>query len=81
MKWNILLGSLVLTSGMCAQGFSFELLDRMLGVSGCCSSSCCEASCGAAAACDSGCAADPGCGARQGGGGARRTPRRGGVHR
>ena len=61
MKWNVVLGSLVLAMGVCTQGFSGGLLDRMLGASGCCSSSCCEATCGAASACcDDGC--DPGCG-------------------
>lgn len=64
MKWNILVGSVVLGLGLCSQSFGFELLDRMLGVNGgCCESSCCEKAscCEAAPAC--GCeAAAPACG-------------------
>ncbi len=64
MKWNVLFGSLVLTMGLCTQGFG-GLFDRMLGVSGCQNGSCCEASCGVAAAtcCDDGCSdcCDTGC--------------------
>ncbi len=63
MKWNLIVSSLVLALGMSTQSFGFELLDQLLGVSGCCNSGCCEASCGAPACCDSGCAAaDPACG-------------------
>ncbi|MFV1966069.1 MAG: hypothetical protein ACC628_11635, partial [Pirellulaceae bacterium] len=41
MKWNVLLGTLVLASGLCAQSYGFDLLDRMLGVdSGCGSDPC-----------------------------------------
>jgi hypothetical protein len=37
MKWNVLLGTLVLAFGLCAQSYGFDLLDRMLGKgSGCC---------------------------------------------
>jgi len=38
MKWNILLGTVVLGFGLCTQSYGFELLDRMLGVGGgdCC---------------------------------------------
>ena len=46
MKWNMILGSFVLAIATCTQGFSFDLLDRMLGASGCgCTSSCCETKC------------------------------------
>jgi len=72
MRWNLICGSLVLAMGVCTQGHSFELLDRMLGAGGCCSSGV-EASCGAAAvgcnACGAaaapscGCASEPSCGA------------------
>ena len=31
MKWNILVGSLVLGFGLCTQSFGLDLLDRMLG--------------------------------------------------
>ena len=41
MKWNILVGTLVLSACACTQSYGFELLDRMLGISGCgCESSC-----------------------------------------
>src|SRR5688572_27419460 len=44
MKWNICIGSLVLALAACTQSFGFDLLDRMLGSSGCgCETSCCEA--------------------------------------
>jgi hypothetical protein len=68
MKWNVYLGTLVLTLGLSTQSFGFDLLDRMLGVSsGCCDSGCCEATCGAAACgCDNGCAAGPACGCDNG---------------
>ena len=46
MKWNLLVGSLVLGLGMSTQSFGFELLDRMLGGGDCgCESNCCESSC------------------------------------
>jgi len=46
MKWNIFVGSLVLSIAACTQSFGFDLLDRMLGSSGCgCESSCCETNC------------------------------------
>ena len=64
MKWNFVVGSLVVALGISTQSFGFEVLDRMLGIGGCC-----EATCGAPAACDSGCAAataDPACGAANG---------------
>ena len=35
MKWNILVGSLVVGLAMCSQSFGFELLDRMLGLNSC----------------------------------------------
>lgn len=40
MKWNLLIASLVLGLGMSTQSFGFELLDRMLGVSG--GGDCCQ---------------------------------------
>lgn len=54
MKWNILVGSLVLSLGLSTQSFGANLLDRMLGAnySGdcdtvtCCEPSCVEPSCG-----------------------------------
>ena len=43
MNRTSLLGSLVLGLAVCTHGFSFELLDRMLGSSGCgCETSCCS---------------------------------------
>ena len=35
MKWNVLLGTVVLGLGLCTQSYGFELLDRMLGVNDC----------------------------------------------
>jgi hypothetical protein len=55
MKWNILVGSLVLGLGLCTQSFGFELLDRMLGIGGCgcdAAPTCCAAPKGG---CDSKC--------------------------
>ena len=67
MKWTSLLGSLVLGFAVCTQSYGFELLDRMLGASGCgCETSCCETKCrkhhhrGCNTGCDS-CAAAPSC--------------------
>ena len=45
MKWNILVGSLVLGFGLCTQSFGMDLLDRMLGTNynGCSDkASCCD---------------------------------------
>src|SRR5947208_12240238 len=43
MNRTSLLGSLVLGLAACTSGFSFDLLDRMLGYSGCgCDTSCCS---------------------------------------
>ena len=51
MKLNITILTLVLGLCLSSQSFGFELLDRMLGGSGCCSSGCCEApACGCEAA-------------------------------
>ncbi len=60
MKWNILVGSLVLSLGLSAQSFGGNLLDRMLGMNyngGCDTASCCETSI---------CDADPSCGLESG---------------
>jgi hypothetical protein len=54
MKWNIILGSMVLGLMVSAQSFGFELLDRMLGV-GCG----CEAKAGCDAKGSDGCCARP----------------------
>jgi hypothetical protein len=44
MKWNSVLGSMVVALGLCAQSFGFDLLDRMLGANGYgCQTSCCTA--------------------------------------
>ena len=32
MKWNVLLGTMILGVCLCSQSYGFELLDRMLGV-------------------------------------------------
>ncbi|MFN9853233.1 MAG: hypothetical protein ACK57P_15565, partial [Planctomycetota bacterium] len=78
MKWNILVGSMVLGASLCGQSFGGDLLHRLLGGNGCgarsscCDTSVCDPTCGAeiaacdpcgAPACDSGC----GIGKRHGG--------------
>jgi len=61
MKWNILVGSLVLGFGLCTQSFGLDLLDRMLGTNynGCCDkATCCDTPCadpGPSCGCDTGC--------------------------
>ncbi len=47
MKWNMFVGALVVSMGLCSQSFGFDLLNRMLGRGhgGCCQSQCCETSC------------------------------------
>ncbi len=61
MKWNILVGSLVLGFGLCTQSFGMDLLDRMLGTNynGCSDkASCCDTPCadpGPSCGCDTGC--------------------------
>lgn len=56
MKWNIAVASLVVSVAMCSQSFGFDLLDRMLGGSGCgCEAQCCESG-------PSCCEVDPSCG-------------------
>jgi hypothetical protein len=69
MKWNILVGSMVLGASLCGQSFGGDLLHRLLGGNGCgARSSCCDTtvsdpSCGAEiAACDP-CGKGPSCGA------------------
>ncbi|GIW98208.1 MAG: hypothetical protein KatS3mg111_1541 [Pirellulaceae bacterium] len=53
MKWNMILGSLMLGASLCTPSFGGGLLDHMLGLKG----SGCDSAC-----CDTGCAADPTCG-------------------
>lgn len=63
MKWNMLVGSLVLGASLCTPSFAgFGLLDRMLGLKGSgCDSTCCDTGCGAGPSC--GCeVAGPSCG-------------------
>ncbi len=66
MKRTILTLTMVVASSVCTQGFGFDLLDRMLGMKGCGSSTaCCEApvcepTCGLEAPCG-GCDSDFGC--------------------
>src|SRR4029079_17127936 len=57
MRWNMLLGALVVSAGLSTQSFGFELLDRMLGLNDCGCNSCCEPKC-----CEKSCAA-PSCAA------------------
>lgn len=67
MKSKTLICTMVLSIGICSQGFGAGLLDRMLGASGCgCETKCCEASCGAEAAGCCEAAADPSCGCDNG---------------
>ena len=71
MKWNILVGSMVLGASLCGQSFGGDLLHRLMGGHGCgAASSCCDTtvadpSCGAeiAAPCGNGCGQGPTCGA------------------
>lgn len=53
MKWNIVVGSLMLGACLSTPSFGGGLLDRMLGLHG----SGCDSAC-----CDTGCSADPSCG-------------------
>lgn len=53
MKWNIIVGSLMLGATLSTPSFGGGLLDRMLGLKG----SGCDSAC-----CDTGCSADPSCG-------------------
>jgi hypothetical protein len=53
MKWNIVIGSLMLGACLSTPSFGGGLLDRMLGLKG----SGCDSAC-----CDTGCSADPTCG-------------------
>lgn len=68
MKWNIVVGSLVLGASLCTPSFAgFGLLDRMLGLKGSgCDSTCCDTgcgpSCGVESACGNGCGVGPSCG-------------------
>jgi hypothetical protein len=65
MKWNILVGSMVLGVSLAGQSFGAGLLDRMLGghgsgcASSCCDTSVCEPSCGCEMAA---CEVAPSCG-------------------
>ncbi len=68
MKWNILVGSMVLGASLCGQSFGGDLLHRLLGGNGCgASSSCCDTTvcdptCGTEiVGCDP-CGKDPSCG-------------------
>lgn len=69
MKWNIVVGSLVLGASLCTPSFAGGLLDKLLGLKGCgCDSTCCDTgcaadpSCGVENACGAGCGAGPSCG-------------------
>jgi hypothetical protein len=69
MKWNLVFGSLVLSMGLCTQGFGGILLDRMLGAGGYGCGNCCEPKCGVvepACGIAQGCC-NTGCGSRCGG--------------
>ena len=57
MKWNIIIGTLVLGFGMVSQSFGYDLLDRMLGSKGCgceSKSSCCDTKSGKNGSCQKG---------------------------
>src|SRR5271168_2993425 len=53
MKWNMVLGALVVSVGLCGQSFGFELLERMLGLNDCGCNTCCTKP-AAACGCDKG---------------------------
>ncbi len=65
MKRIIMTMTLVLSCSFCSQSYGFDLLDRMLGIDGCCKSNCCDSGCDAPSCCESapacGCEA-PSCG-------------------
>jgi len=76
MKWNMLVGSLVLGAGLCNQSFGIDLLSRMLGGKGSgCDTSCCDTavagpSCGSEGICGGGLLGNgPSCGSEGGLGG------------
>ena len=62
MKWNMLLGALAVSVGLCSQSFGATLLDRMLGT-GCGCNSCCETAPSCCAAAEPSCCAkaEPSC--------------------
>ncbi len=64
MKWNILLGSVVLTFALCTQSFGFGHRMNACGCDTACDTCGCEPTCGAAAACgcEATCGAAPACG-------------------
>ncbi len=65
MKWNMVLGALVVSVGLCGQSYGFELLDRMLGLNDCGCTTCCTSAapvCGCDKGCEPSCAA-PACAA------------------
>src|SRR5687767_5521647 len=53
MNAKILLGALVISAGLCSQGFSGHLLGRMMHSHNGCGASCCETSCCESSCCDS----------------------------
>src|SRR4051812_39715766 len=65
MKWKMIFGALVVSAGLCSQGFGFELLDRMLGggggCGGCCAPSCCQPTCCEQPACEPTCCEQAAC--------------------
>lgn len=70
MKWNMIVGSMVLGATLCGQSFGGDLIHRLLGGRGvgasssCCDTSVVDPSCGAEQA---GCGAGPSCGAEMAG--------------
>lgn len=61
MKWNMLLGAVVVSMGLCSQSFGFDLLSRMLNRGhGCCQTQCCETSCCEPTCCEPACC-EPAC--------------------
>lgn len=61
MKWNIVVGSMVIGATLSGQSFGGDLLNRLLGGKGCgassscCDTSVCDPSCGVETACDPSC--------------------------
>ena len=64
MKWIFILGSVVLTLGLCTQSFGFGHRMNACGCDTACDTCGCEPSCGAAPACgcETSCGAAPACG-------------------
>lgn len=55
MNGKMLLGALIISAGLCSQGFAGHLMGRMMHSHNGCGASCCETNCCEPSCCDSGC--------------------------